>query len=487
MFSPDRQPHPVVSEIRFLQQPVAFVPTRRGPSHVCYDKSAIHVVVRHDSTVAAYFVVSNRYAFRDLSHLAWTWELTSNRSATSIRSSQFSIQGYEKGPICLRLDEIVSRVRQLEKSKPNYGNTFWLNLSGALKEDSVWANAGHRLVSHQFRIEFCFDETVTPATSPRKRVPGSDLETSESDDLIQIFQISCGIRRELATFEKETGSLISYSPFEHNFLASQGIAQNFVRAATDNDRGGMELVFDFMLIPTWLQDAYYSFIGKHECSYLSHWKEVGLDGTSCLKVICESIRLTPSSDNENVGVVALCTLSSPSRHKKLFKVKLHYNIFNDGRIRINTHVHPLRTLKHTASLARVGFTMVLEPSLYNIQYYGRGPDENYPDRKTASELSVYNTTPSSMAYLDYIFPAENGSRSDCEYIAFRSIEGCGLSVVSTGPNDSPSTFSCSAQLHSIANLQLATHTCDLEKRTDGIHPIHVNIDHKLMGLGGDCR
>lgn len=127
------------------------------------------------------------------------------------------------------------------------------------------------------------------------------------------------------------------------------------------------------------------------------------------------------------------------------------------------------------------------PKLYNIQYFGRGPGENYPDRKSGSEMGVYNTTPTDMAYYKYIVPGENGSRSDCEHCVFRSDEGDGFAVVQRKPDGNLSTFSCSALLHSITELHEASHTCDLEPRENGKHPIYVNIDHKMMGVGGDTR
>ena len=51
--------------------------------------------------------------------------------------------------------------------------------------------------------------------------------------------------------------------------------------------------------------------------------------------------------------------------------------------------------------------------------------------------------------------------------------------------DTTSSFSCSALLHSTEELHHASHTCDLDQRADGKHPIYVNIDHQLMGVGGD--
>jgi beta-galactosidase len=84
---------------------------------------------------------------------------------------------------------------------------------------------------------------------------------------------------------------------------------------------------------------------------------------------------------------------------------------------------------------------------------------------------------------DYIVPSENGNRCDCEWVAFVSREHHGLLIMV----DPHCNFSFSALLHSAEELNHADHTCDLEERTDGESPIFVNIDHQLMGLGGDNR
>lgn len=482
MFSPDRKPHPAVAEIKFLQQPVLITSLAEAQ-----DESSIRVAVGKDSQASALLQVSNRYTFCDLSHLDWSWVLTSNRSTDIIGSGRFSVPWTLHGQVSLRLDEVISRVRMLEKSKPLLGNTYWLNVRGFLKEATNWAEAGHVLVCHQFQIQFEFGEINQPMSSPVKTPIRAHLETTTDDNAIHVFRNVGGVRFEFATIDKHTGALVSFAPHGRNTLLSQGLVPNFVRAATDNDKGGVELALDFLLIPSWAQAIIYSLRGYHECSYWSHWKAVGLDGASLPTVVCAMAMVTDSSNSEEVSVVALCTVLSPNTDKELFKVKLHYSLYDDGRVRITNHVNPLRALKLIPSIPRVGMSMVLDPSLYNIQYYGRGPGENYPDRKASSEMGVYNTTPTDMAYYDYVVPSENGSRSDCEYVALRSDDGNGLCVVSTRRDHSPAMFSCSALLHTISELHAATHTCDLERRSNGTQPVHVNIDHELMGLGGDNR
>lgn len=484
MFSPDRQPHPAVAEIKFLQQPVLISPVVSS-----LDGSSIRVVVTNDSKASVMFQVTNRYSFRDLSHLTWSWMLKSNRSTENIRSGSLDVpKKLRTEEVNLRLDEVVSRVRKLERSKPAFGNTYWLNFRGVLNKGTSWADAGHVVVSQQFCIEFEFDAGVSPASSSAPTAASrAHLETTTDDEAIHVLRCVGGERLPFATIDKHSGSLVSFAPYGRNMLTTQGLATNFVRAVTDNDRGGMELALNFLMFPVWAQDIIFYFRGYEECSHWSRWKAVGLDGASLPRLVCARVRIADSSNKEKVCIIALYTVLSPYNDTELFKVKLHYSFFDNGRVRIANHVKPLQALHYTASLPRVGMNMVLDPLYNSIQYYGRGPGENYPDRKASAEVGVYNTTPTDMAYYEYVVPSENGSRSDCEYIAFRSKDRDGLCVVSTRPDDSLATFSCSALLHSVSELHAATHTCDLERRKNGTHPVHVNIDHELMGLGGDNR
>ena len=87
---------------------------------------------------------------------------------------------------------------------------------------------------------------------------------------------------------------------------------------------------------------------------------------------------------------------------------------------------------------------------------------------------------------DYIVPSENGNRSDVEWIAFRPTDGGGKTGMMLLA-DPGSNFCFSTLLYSANEIHDALHTCDLEPRKNGVHPIHVNIDHRIMGVGGDVR
>jgi beta-galactosidase len=483
MFSPDREPHPAVAEIKFLQQPVLFS-LATGP----FDESSVglHVTVASNSSAFATLRVINRYSFSDLSHLAWSWQLTSDRSAEVIRSERFDVPVKMRiGEVVVNLSSVVSRVRHLEKSRSARGNSYWLNIRGFLCSNKSWADAGHVLVTQQFAVKFDFLESLPRTLACEPGPTGFYLEAASNENTIEIFRVIDEKSVLFATLDQRSGALVSFAPSGHNVLSNGGVMPNFIRAPTDNDKGGMELTLNFMF--PFQVDGFYSwFRGLDEFSYYSHWKKVGLDGSRPPTVVCSRTRITDASNSSMVGIVALCSVFAPGTNMELFKVKIHYTIFADGRIRMSNHVVPQPFLKKTTSIPRVGVNMLLDPSLYHVQYYGRGPHENYPDRKAGAEMGVFDTTPADMAYYKYVVPGENGSRSDCEWVSFRDDNGDGLCVVSTSEDGNPS-FSCSAILHSAPELHAARHTCDLERRENGKHPVHVCIDHKLMGVGGDNR
>jgi beta-galactosidase/beta-glucuronidase len=288
------------------------------------------------------------------------------------------------------------------------------------------------LVSQQFIVKFDFEELISPRNPPIDPLtPSFHLETTTDDNTIQVFRVSQHGRRPFVQVDRVSGVLISFSPHGKDLLF-EGIVPNFVRASTDNDKGGIEFLLDMMTPIRGLGDIYKGFRGMDKHSYDCHWKMVGLDVAQPLDTVCLRTRITDASTSERLGIVALCVVRSAKRETELFKIKLHYTIYSDGRVRVSKHVAPQSALHHTPSIARVGLSMQLDPSLYHVQYYGRGPFENYPDRKSGLEMGVYNTT-----------------------------------------SDVVCSNSC---LRSRA-----------KRERNGTEPVHVNIDLKLMGVGGDYR
>ena len=123
-------------------------------------------------------------------------------------------------------------------------------------------------------------------------------------------------------------------------------------------------------------------------------------------------------------------------------------------------------------LAKVGMQMMLPKEAQNMEWYGRGPFENYPDRKTGSKIGVYSATIDEQ-YVPYIRPQENGNKSDVQWVRMSDNTGVGLVVEGEDLN-------ISAHNYSLENLSLAAHTSDIKKAD----VVTLNVDYQTSGLGG---
>ena len=475
MFTPDREPHPAVAETKYLQQPVVFVPLQ---SHM--DSRNLRITVKKKHALVRLQVV-NRYTFLGLSHISWSWHLISNRAVKPIRKESFDLSTDTEGVASFSLENAISRVIQFEKTRPPGGNSFFLNIRGRLSFPTLWADAGHVVVAQQFPVRFFFDDlTIDPKPTKLSNGVGSSLSAEMTDSDVTIFWTGFEHKRtSLAIFDKSTGALHSYSPNGKNILAGP-ITPNFTRAATDNDRGGMELILDQLFPIAQVKQFIESLVGRNEYSHFSHWSFTGLSQEFPPIISCSRLVVEETLVDRQYTISTDCEMVHDAWGTALIDIAAVYTVYADGKIKVSHKVSPRPILQRLPSLPRVGVCMQLVPDLFAINYFGRGPEENYPDRKSASEMGVYETDPTKMGYLKNIVPGENGSRSDCEWISFRSLSGAGLLVVAD-----QNFLSCCALLHSAAALEKAQHTCDLASVENGASPVHVSLDHKIMGVGGD--
>lgn len=481
MFSPDRDPHPAVAECKYLQQHVKFTLPPNAES--------IRIKAERDSLDPILLHVQNRYVFRDLSHLSWTWSIISDVSVDEVSSGKFSVAADSFPQVLpLNVSSALSSIRKLKAS------SYWLNITGALSQATTWAEAGHVLVQEQFSLQVVLDdESLSPNDDVKVKKDHGRLDVSTSNDEITISRIVGGKKVPFVVICKSSGAIKSLAtPHLGEVFASNspGLIPNYTRAATDNDRGGIELLLDFVL-PAWVGRVVGAVRGFDNFSYHYRWNMFGLSQSNPPLIICRQINVA-EKESRVVVKAEVAILSSDSSKRQVLLHSFVYEIHPDGRVLVTNYVTPSRDLLKMPSLPRVGLTCALNPLLFNVMYYGKGPHENYPDRKASTQMSVWKTTAKEMSYPHYVVPGETGSRSDCEWVAFQDDDGNGICVVSDGParpeiKGVRSNFSCSAILHSATELHGALHTYDLPVRENGEHFIYVNLDHKIMGLGGDVR
>jgi beta-galactosidase len=130
-------------------------------------------------------------------------------------------------------------------------------------------------------------------------------------------------------------------------------------------------------------------------------------------------------------------------------------------------------------LPRFGMAMQIPGQFSNLTWFGRGPQENYQDRKTAAFVNEYQSTVAEQ-YYPYIRPQETGYKTDTRWMALQDKDGKGLMITSD------SLFCFSTLNFTIEDLDQETkqnyrHTNDLKPRDF----VSLNIDYGQTGVGGD--
>jgi beta-galactosidase len=158
--------------------------------------------------------------------------------------------------------------------------------------------------------------------------------------------------------------------------------------------------------------------------------------------------------------------------------QINYTILNNGSVKIEALLDVEKN--KIPELPRFGMRMQVNKSMEQIHYYGRGPWENYPDRKTAAFMGTYTQTLEEQFESNYIRPQENGYRTDVSWVKLSSADGHGFTI----KGDQPICFSAlpyTTEDLDPGNSKKNQHPSDLNERNF----ISLQIDLTQRGLGGD--
>ena len=178
---------------------------------------------------------------------------------------------------------------------------------------------------------------------------------------------------------------------------------------------------------------------------------------------------------QNADSVVITTTGalSPVSREPLAKTTVVYTILPSGEIQVDVDAD---IAEKTMFLPRFGFEFTMSRGNELLEYFGRGPDENYIDMKHHAPLNHYKSTVSEQ-YVPYVRPQEHGNHTDVKWLAVYDAMGRGLLF------KAKDTFECSASHYTAHDVDAAAHTCDLVKRDETI----VRIDYKVGGIGsGSC-
>ena len=419
MVSADRIPHPACHEHHRLAQPVAveLVSVRGG---------AVKLRVRNEHD----FTALDRAGLR----ARWTL-LGDGQDLGSGALPPSALKGLAPGAhrdVTLALGAL-----------PEGPAEFHLNVRFELAKDAPWAEAGHVVASAQL--------TLPPGKipNPKSQIPKNPAYAYPASLTETVGGVRLSAVGVEATFDRATGMLVSLRRDGRERLARGPLLQLW-RGATDND--GIKL---------WSgQD------GKP----LGRWQKLGLDrGLEHRPVRFE---VGTVAKDGSVTVTLAHAATTPVRQNWKDVAHVHrYTLHADGRLEVANEVV---LAKDYADLPRVGVRLDLVAGFRRLAYFGRGPFENYSDRKAAADLGLYEGSVAA-EYVDYVMPQEHGHHTDTRWIELTTEERkpALLAVEAHG------TLEFNATHFAAEDLYAAKHTTDLKARAETL--LYLDVAHRGLG------
>ena len=317
-----------------------------------------------------------------------------------------------------------------QKYDPIQGAEYWLKLSFTLKEDKQWANKGFEIAWEQLLLP------MNISSRPVAKIEGkSELTLQESKDTAIITGHNFS-----ATFDLKQGVLSSY------------IYKNQEMIFSDESQSGGPVL-----------NAYRAPITNDE-KVSPQWKAIGLD--SLVRHVSSSAIQRIDKQTIQVNIQTTCS----GDNKNGFDHSCTYTIFASGDILLDNQIKPFGQLP---TLPRMGLRMTVPGDFNHLEYYGRGPYENYCDRKMGSAVSLYKSTVDEQ-YVPYGIPQDNGCKQDIRWLALKNKNKAGLLVVG---RDNP--FAICVLHYTAHDLETATHLNELLRRDE----IYLCIDAGQRGVG----
>ena len=365
--------------------------------------------------------VYNKHFFTDLINFSFRWDLLENGRV--ITSGEFQLN---LGPRTSK--DVLLPIKNVK----HFDKEYHLNIYGETQKSVNLIPRGHEMFAAQLEYKNIPNEEGKPDTD----VSNIIIDIDESEEEINLFNQNINV-----IFNKKTGFITTYRINGIDFL-KKGPVPNYWRAPTDNDFGN-------------------NFPKRNQI-----WR----DAPQLLKV-------------KNISFEKISNFISKVNidyDLNIFEAthQLEYILSGDGSINVNSSLSLPNGFNNT-ELPRFGMNLLLPRSFDKVEWFGRGPHENYSDRKTSAFLGVYESKVSDLYYA-YGRPQENGYRTDTRWVELTDQSGKGLRfegiplICFSAHHNLNSDFD-----HGFEKKQI--HSIDIQPRD----LISLNIDYKQMGLGGD--
>ncbi len=360
-------------------------------------------------------------------------EITNRNHHTGLSGYDFTatpvVNGIaEKKPMKFAVPDLgpgESGVVEVKLPNPVKDADLRLNVSVALRDAALWAEAGHEVVMRQLDL--------VPDLMAAVDVPVRKAAKPGVNDAADAITVSG--KNFKASWDKESGNLASLD-YKGKRILDGSHFQAF-RAPTDNDKS----------FGNWLA---------------KDWTKNLIDSP---QVKCVSIVVKESEDK----AVVVSQQEYAYLDGKII-VESTYTVNGDGTIDL---VQTYDRQGNLPELPRLGSVFVAGKEFDLVEWLGYGPVENYPDRLEASSIGRWMSNAADL-YTHYPRPQDSGNLESVAQISIADRSGNGLMVTAL---ESP--FSASALPYSVEDIYAVGHDCDLDVSDN----IYLSLDAAVLGLG----
>lgn len=393
LVSPDRDVQPELYEVKYQYQNVWFTATEEE---------------LNAGTVQVY----NENNFLNLNQFAVTWSLQEDgKEIGSGTVEQINLPGRTRGKIT------VPYIYAMADTKA--GAEYYLNLSVALKEDTLWAKAGHEVAYEQFKI---------PANVKKVFKPYGGKVTVNQEDTKAITVSGADFSFQL---DRRTGAIREYT-WKGEVILEEGPLPNYWRALTNND--------------------------VNESGFDKNWADVKTT---------DAYEISVAQEKEDEAII---TVSLNSNRSHLWQ-QMVYTIDGTGAVTVKTTVNAKDT--GLGGFVRIGTVMKLPEGYEQVAWYGNGPVEAVWDREDFARVGRYETTVSELFY-PYLDTQDTGTITGVHCFSITDPGKAGAMAIASADG-----VEASALHFDVWDLDQARHPYELTKLDETI----LTVNYRSAGTG----
>ena len=393
----------------------------RNPHPGLYEVKKVYqnIEFKDDDVKRGEIIIKNRKFFTDLSDVIFKWDLVADgKIVKSGKLQSFTIAPQEEKVFTIDYGELRERTE------------YFLNLSAINTDFNSLIPIGYVVANEQFKI------SDTQFYVSDKSLERKKLILNEDNNTIKIKGDDFKIE-----FSKLNGALYSYVINGYELIVSP-LIPDFWRAPTDND------------------------FGNNMPDRCKIWKEAG---ASAKLISIEKTHISDSKVKINTQL-ALPVVES--------FINLEYLVDGNGKIDV-AYSFKAKRIK-LPEIPRIGLVMRMVKEFDNLEYYGRGPWENYVDRNTAAFVGIYKSKVKDQ-YFAYGRPQENGHKSDVRWLGLYNHTGLGAKITAKDKMLEFNALHYPVSSFDPGEKKLLITPLDIGESDF----VELHIDHKMMGVGGD--